>query len=188
MKKFCTIALLIIAVSGIPVWIFGTCMDISRTNAQKGEITATFWLPKNCEVITDIGKWRKEFENLDNEFFLKVSVERYKKLEDTGTHIVFVSPSEVWYRTFQGKIIVSADDQLSKPRFVSVTDFQYLGNGQVKWKVAPSNWAIPGALALALIVGVILDGVLFVVGIIVWAIADWFWNGLKSSFKQRHRT
>jgi len=149
-----------------------TFIKSAREAAQKGEATATFWLPKDVQIETDPELWRsclRKLEEKDSFHKIQMGIGEYKRLFCEGKHLVLLLPGNVTYATFVGPIIVSAEEALNYPSFVSIKTYKHMGEGRVKFELTGGVNYI-GAVVTGLLCGLLLDFLILVVIGVCWGI------------------
>jgi len=172
LKKLFWIVVVVVMIA-IPAYAIAHFLNKRSDAIVQGEIIKDVWVPQNCEVITSWQEWEKRFPQR-SEFFLQVSFEDYKRaLGSEGKHFLFTTGDGTgYYRTFQGKALISTNGDISSPSFVAQKEFKYLGNGKFYWKVEGDISGIFGAICGGIFVGVVLDVAVAIIGIMVLIICD----------------
>jgi len=155
--------LIIIVIVMIPLCNIYYCLQERQETIAKGEVKKTVWMPENCTVLIGQKEWQKKFPE-HSVFFIEITSGVYKdELGESGEHFAVIFPNEIHYRTFQGKVLISARDFFPAPHFVDNTDLKYLGNGELCWKVKDNKIGRVDAVLWGILGGFLLDlGVLFV--------------------------
>ncbi len=134
---------------------------------QQGEARAKFWIPKKCEIIEDMDAWREKIGGQDR-LYLDLPIDLYRQRfeNDDIQHYARITSDELLLGNYQGKVWVSARHTLNSPPFVNISEFEYLGNGEILWKLKHSIMGDIGILVCGLFLGFVCDLIIFVVSIV----------------------
>lgn len=159
MKTKKLVVVVIIVVLGLlPVYLSWSWVSEGCRNAAQGEFEGALWLPKDVEAYTDSSKFWADIKQRPAAGHMDVSFDVYKGSFSEGKHYVLVRSNDALYKTYQEKVLVTANAAHNeRPRYVSIQEFKYLNGGKLYWRVDQTWQVVFWAIFAGVILGVLSD-------------------------------